>query len=390
MNRLFEPNRRRGLGVSVLVLVPFLALVGCSRGEADAAQQATSAAAATPAAAQPAAAQSASAPAPEGSAGSATPAAAQAPAPAGAQTPEPQLTPEQIPQVVARIGSIDVTRDDLLARAAEARGALAERGVRQPPPTRSFYRSVLDDIIGNRLLYRDLVARGLGAPKDEVERRMQEIRGRYPSQEEFERTLAARGFDVERLRNELAEGITVQRWVQETVIPSIAVTDEMVQQFYDDNAEQMVAPESVRVAHLLVGVPRDADAATREASRQKAEALRARIAGGEELAAVAREASDDRGSAERGGDLGWVRRGQTVAPFEQAAFSLVPGTLSQLVETPFGFHILKVAEKRPEKKLTVDEARGEIEMLLKQRLLEIKVRDTIQELAKKEKIEVLL
>lgn len=388
MNRLSEPTRRRGLGASVLVLVPFLALVGCSRGEADAAQQGTPAPTATAAAAQSATAQPAPAAAPAGSVGTAAPAPAQAPA--GAQTPEPQLMPEQIPQVVARIGQIDVTRDDLLARAAEARGALAERGVRQPPPTRSFYRSVLDDIIGNRLLYRDLVARGLGAPKDEVERRMQEIRGRYPSQEEFERTLAARGFDLERLRNELAEGITVQRWVQETVIPSIAVTDEMVKQFYDDNAEQMVAPESVRVSHLLVGVPRDADAATKEASRQKAEALRARIAGGEELAAVAREASDDRGSAERGGDLGWVQRGQTVAPFEQAAFSLVPGTLSQLVETPFGFHILKVAEKRPEKKLTIDEARGEIEMLLKQRMLEIKVRDTIQELAKKEKIEVLL
>jgi parvulin-like peptidyl-prolyl isomerase len=152
----------------------------------------------------------------------------------------------------------------------------------------------------------------------------------------------------------------------------------------------MVAPEAVRLAHVLVGVPRDADEAARAAARQKAEGLRSRIAGGEELAAVAREASDDQGSAQQGGELGWMQRGQAVPAFEQAAFALSPGELSQVVETPFGFHILRVAEKRAEKKLTIDEAREQIEGLLKQRLLENKVRETIQALAKNEKIEVLI
>jgi len=385
-----KPNpsiaRRRRPVVAFLVLVPVLVLVGCSRGEADAAQAAPTSPTATPTAA-PTAVPPGAAPTPAPT----TPSVGGLPAPAApGAADDPQLTPEQIPMVVARIGQVEVTRDDLLARAAEARGALAERGVRQPPPTRSFYRAVLDDIIGNRLLYQDLVARGLTAPKADVDQRMAEIRGRYPSEEEFDRVLASRGFDRERLRAELIEGMTVQRWVQETVVPSLEVTNEMVQQFYDDNVDQMVAPEAVRVSHLLVGVPRDADEATRTASRQKAEALRARIAGGEDLAAVAREASDDRGSAERGGELGWVQRGQTVPAFEEAAFSLAPGTLSPLVESPFGYHVLRVSEKRAEKKLTVDEARPQIDAMLKQRLLEIRVRDTVQELAGKAKIEILL
>ncbi|MCB1009746.1 MAG: peptidylprolyl isomerase [Acidobacteria bacterium] len=387
--RTLRTARRRESSVAVLVLVPVLALVGCSRGEADAAQTAPSAPTAA-ATSEPRAAASTPAASTVGGATASTAPAATLPAAPGAASADPPLAPEQIPTVVAKIGQIEVTRDDLLSRAAEARGALAERGVQQPPATRSFYRAVLDDIIGNRLLYQDLVARGLTAPKVDVDQRFAEIRGRYASDEEFDRALASRGFDRDRLRSELTEGMTVQRWVQQEVVPSLEVTPEMVQQFYDDNADQMVAAEAVRVSHLLVGVPRGADDATRAASRQKAEALRARIAGGEDFSAVAREASDDRGSAERGGDLGWVQRGQTVPTFEDAAFSLAPGTLSPLVESPFGFHVLEVAEKRPEKKMTVDEARPQIEALLQQRLLEIKVRDAVQELAGKAKIEILL
>ena len=382
MNSIRTPARSRQVGSALFVLVPVLVLAGCSRSEADAAEPTPAAASAATPAPAPAAAPAA------------TPAAAPAggaPAsPAAAPADDQRLAPEQIPLVVARIGSIEVSREDLLARAAEARSALAERGVGQPPPTRGFYRSVLDDIIGNRLIYRDLVARGLGAPTADVDQRIQEIRSRYPSEEEFTRQLGARGFDVARLRREIAEGVTVQRWVRETVVPSLAVTPEMTQQFFDDNREQMIALEAVRLAHVLVGVPRDADQAARAAARQKAEGLRARIAGGEDLAAVAREASDDKGSAERGGELGWMQRGQAVPAFEQAAFALAPGTLSEVVETPFGFHVLRVAEKRAEKKLTLDDAREQIEGLLKQRLLENKVRETIQGLAKNEKIEVLI
>jgi len=357
----------------------FLALPACTRDEADAAQSP----APTPAPTAPATAAATPAAAP-----ALPPIAAPGAAPAPAD--DAPLTPDQIPLVVARIDGVEVSRADLLARATEVRGALAERGVRQPPATRGFFRSVLDDIIANRLLFRDLIARGLAVPKAEVDARYQEVRGRYESEEQFLRELGQRGFDADRLRSELTEGMTVQRWVQEQVIPTLAIEPAALQEFYDANREQMLVPESVRARHLLVAVPRDADEATRAEARRKAEALRARVAGGEELAAVAREASDDRGSAERGGELGWIRRGQTVPAFEQAAFSLAPGTLSGLVESPFGIHLILVEEKRPEKQLTFEEARGEIELMLRQRALERAVRERVDELAGQAKIDILI
>lgn len=374
--------------ISPLLIALFLALPACTRDEADAAQ----APAPTPAPTAPAAAPvtaPAAAPATPPVGRPALPPVA-APGAAASPADDAPLSPDQIPLVVARIDGVEVSRADLLARATEVRGALAERGVRQPPATRSFFRSVLDDIVANRLLFRELTARGLAVPKAEVDARFQEVRGRYESEEQFLRELAQRGFDADRLRSELTEGMTVQRWVQEQVIPKLTVEPAALQEFYDANREQMLVPESVRARHLLVAVPRDADEAVRAEARRKAETLRARVVGGEELAAVAREASDDRGSAERGGELGWIRRGQTVPAFEQAAFSLAPGTLSGLVESPFGIHLILVEEKRPEKQLTFEEAKGEIEVMLRQRALERTVRERVEELAGQAKIEILI
>jgi peptidyl-prolyl cis-trans isomerase C len=355
--------------------------LGCSRGEADATSPA-----ATPAAATPAAAATTPAPAvpPQAAAAAAQPGAPTAPA---ADVP---LAPEQIPAVVARIDGRDVTREDLLARAAEARGALAERGYPSPASTRAFYRKVLDDVIGNRLLFQDLVAQGQAAAAADVDKRLAEIRGQFASAEEFKQALAQRSFDEVRLRRDLEEGLTVQKWVQEKVIPAIAVSEAEVQKFYEDHGDQMQEPESVGASHLLVAVARDATAEQKAAGRKRAEELRARLVAGEDFAAVAREASQDPGSAPRGGDLGRVYRGQTVPEFESAAFALAPGALSDVVETPYGFHVIRVADKKPAGKLALVQVKERIEQSLKQRALEARVRETVQALGNKAKVEILI
>ena len=344
--------------------------------------------AASPAAATPAAA--ATTPAPAVPPPSGRGAAAQPGAPAAAPAADVALTPEQIPAVVARIDGKDVTREDLLARAAEARGALAERGYPAPAPTRAFYRKVLDDIIGNRLLFQDLVAQGQAAAAADVDKRVAEIRGQFASPEEFKQALAQRSFDEVRLRRDLEEGLTVQKWVQEKVIPGITVSDAEVQKFYEDHGDQMQEPESVGASHLLVAVARDATAEQKAAGRKRAEELRARLVAGEDFAAVAREASQDPGSAPRGGDLGRVHRGQTVPEFESAAFALAPGALSEVVETQYGFHVIKVADKKPAGKLALAQVKERIEQSLKQRALETRVRETVQALGNKAKVEILI
>ncbi len=143
--------------------------------------------------------------------------------------------------------------------------------------------------------------------------------------------------------------------------------------------------KTVHARHILIKVASDADDATRNAAKAKAEALRARAAKGEDFAKLARTQSEDTGSAANGGDLGWNKRGKMVAPFDDAQFALKAGELSNVVETRFGYHVIKVEGVR-EGDVPLDEAKAEIalEQLKSARaeqMAEAAAQQTAQELA---------
>jgi parvulin-like peptidyl-prolyl isomerase len=147
------------------------------------------------------------------------------------------------------------------------------------------------------------------------------------------------------------------------------VDEAAVQQYYSTHTGEF---ESVKASHILIrvkGAPMPAAAGkqelTDEEAKAKAEAIRKRVTSGEDFAAVAKAESDDTGSAQNGGSLGEFHRGQMVPPFEQAAFALKPGEISEPVKTPFGYHIIKVEAHttRP-----LDQVKPEIEKKLRPEL----------------------
>jgi len=137
----------------------------------------------------------------------------------------------------------------------------------------------------------------------------------------------------------------------------ITVPEAELRAYYQENRDQFARPEQVRARHVLV---RTGEKSVEEARAVVAEARR-RIEGGEDFGAVARELSEDPGSAARGGDLGWFGRGQMVAPFEEAAFSAAQGELVGPVESDFGVHLLEVTGRRPSGQAPFEEVRGQIE-----------------------------
>lgn len=139
-------------------------------------------------------------------------------------------------------------------------------------------------------------------------------------------------------------------WVelrQDDLLADMDISEEELRARYDQVRERRFTdPETRDVRHLLVQLPEDADGEAEEAARRRTEELRARIEGGEDFSDVAREASDDTGSASRGGELGEVARGDMVETFEERAFSLEPGELSEPVRTRFGYHLIQVDQVR--------------------------------------------
>jgi len=136
---------------------------------------------------------------------------------------------------------------------------------------------------------------------------------------------------------------------------------EEVNDYYTRHLETFQRPEQVRARHILFKVASSASAEQEAQVRTRAEAVLAALRNGEDFATLAKQYSEDTATAEQGGDLGYFPRGQMVAPFEEAAFSLPVGQLSDVVRTPFGWHILRVEDKREAETKPLAEVESEIQ-----------------------------
>lgn len=158
------------------------------------------------------------------------------------------------------------------------------------------------------------------------------------------------GFDQRRdVREKLAllanDFITLE-YLENEVAAKATVTDGEMKSYYDGHHQEFTLPDAVRVRHILVKVDQNSDEKTKKAARERAEKILARAKGGADFAALAKETSDDKESRERGGDLGFVSRGLRLADLEKEIFSLKPGEVGKVVSTPYGFHVVKVEERR--------------------------------------------
>jgi peptidyl-prolyl cis-trans isomerase C len=345
-----------------LALLALVALCACSKTPAGAA----SASAATPAQ------QPASAP------------------PAGALLgPEPpKPVPAQLPDVLARVNGEAVNK----AEFDRAVGALeARNGGPVPAEQRDrILREVLDQIVSYKLLIQESRTRKIAATDAEVDERIKEIQKQFPSEDAFKQMLTSRKTTLEQVRSDISQDITVQKLIANEIADKVAVKPEQVTDFYAKNPDQFKQPERVRASHILIMVPKGSDEAAKTAARNKAADILKDVKAGKDFAALAKEHSQDPGSAKNGGDLGFFQQGQMVGPFNDVAFKLAPGSVSDLVETEFGFHIIKVAEKQTARAVPLEEVRPQLEQYLERQNREQQTDAFVNGLKAKGKVEILI
>ena len=159
----------------------------------------------------------------------------------------------------------------------------------------------------------------------------------------------------------------------------VAVPPNDIQRYYNDNIQQYTTPERVRASHILLNTGGKDEAAV----RKQAEELLAKIKAGADFAALAKQYSEDPGSKDKGGDLDFFPRGQMVPEFENAAFTMQPGQVSDLVKTQYGFHIIKVVDKQAGITQPLDQVRPQIQQLLSSQLADRQLSDRTRELAER-------
>ncbi len=158
--------------------------------------------------------------------------------------------------------------------------------------------------------------------------------------------------------------VTIEREAQRA---AVSIDDEKIKAHYDANQSDYTHTEQRRASHILFRIASAASDADKAAARSKAEQAHGRALAGEDFATLATELSDDTLSAQKGGDLDFFERGKMVGPFEQAAFGTAVGELAAVTESPFGFHVIKVTDERPEGVDPLDNVREPIRALLENR-----------------------
>lgn len=287
--------------------------------------------------------------------------------------------------VVAKVNGATISRVDL-DRAMKAASSQMYGATAAP---QEMQTQILNQLIATELLYqagKELTVKDLDK---QAETRLAEFRKRFPTPEAFQKSLTTAGFTEAELPVLVRRDIIIKNLVEQRIAKDITISEADLKKFYEENIGQFKSPEAVRASHILITVDAKAGADEKQKAREKAEALRKRLQAGEDFAELAKKESGCPSSAQ-GGDLGFFSRGQMVPPFEKAAFALKPGEISEVVETQFGYHVIKLKERKEASTVPFADVKGRIEEFLRGQKLQKAVLDFADGLRKKATVELLL
>jgi peptidyl-prolyl cis-trans isomerase C len=290
--------------------------------------------------------------------------------------------------IAAKVNGVPISTLEL-NRSFQAQVQVPYSAVQEDPRAKEVLRQILDNLIDRELLLQQANSLKMAVAPQQVDAQMQQLQQRFPSQEAFEQALTAQNFTLDAVKKDVESQLLRQQLVKKEILDKVNVSARDIQSFYDKNKNKYVEEEQVRARHILIRVPQEVTPADDAKLKGKADDALKRANNGEDFAALAKELSDD-GSKENGGDLGFFPRGRMVAAFEEAAFALQPGQTSEVVRTQFGYHIVKVEERKAGRSLAFDEARGQVKEDLTREQTYERYQQYVAGLRNKAKVEVLI
>ena len=230
-------------------------------------------------------------------------------------------------------------------------------------------KEALDTLIGRELLYQESLRAGIRIKDAEVEAEIAKLRGQFPGEEEFNASLGKLALTRVEIMTQIKRGMAIQSLIDSRYSAKMLVTELEARNYYDLHQDAYSQPVQVRLSHILVKPGTQVTVSGTTPARKKIEGLQRRIVQGEDFVLLAKE-SDDSESSTKGGDLGYFTPGQLGKKLEEAAFSLAVGQVSAIIEDRFGYHILKVTERRPKTVLPFDQVREKVsKQLQRERIL---------------------
>ncbi len=248
---------------------------------------------------------------------------------------------------------------------------------------------VVNQMIAEELLYQESVKQDFKFEKGFVDKELKKLKGRFTSDEQYHETLKRMQITEEQLKEQIARQVTIRKLIEKEVVSKINITKEDAQKYFENNKAKFHRTEQVRAQHILIKVESGADDQKKTEARNKLKEIQKRILAGEDFGKLAKDLSEGPSNV-REGDLGYFARGRMVKPFEDAAFKLAPNEVSDIVETQFGYHLIKVLDHQPDKDPAFEEVESQITANLRKEMIQQKMEPYLEKLREKAKIETFL
>lgn len=295
-------------------------------------------------------------------------------------------------EFVAKVNGVGISGKDLNRSLNAAEKQFAAIGNQPGNSNVDVKKEVLDRLIDLELMLQDGKKRGITVSDTLVDESFTAFSKQFEKQDDFTKYLENNDITMAEMIEQVRRSLVMsqlQEAVRQELTAAIDVSAQDAKAFYDGNIDKFNRPEQVRASHILIAVDAKADQETADTARKELEAIQKKIQDGADFAELAKTSSSCPSSAQ-GGDLGFFGRGQMVKPFEDVAFSLKPGEVSDIVTTQFGHHLVKMTERREAGTVPFEEVEQRISDYLSQLQVDAAQQKYMKGLRDKAEIETLV
>ncbi len=317
------------------------------------------------------------------------------------------LNGKPVPPVVAIVNGEDIDSNFLVNQVKIWKITRLRQGLSVSDEEEKEYAlNMLNKAIGQELLFQKGKEKNIKVKEETIQKEIENIQSKFPDVKTFLAALAFQDLTIDRLSRKIEKQLTEESLVRMEMAPKVNVSEKQVEDVYEKNKAKYVTAEKYRVSHILVSsVEAPLGRIKNENDRKKAErfskildiqakelmyGILEKLKQGADFAELAKKHSEDDASREKGGDLGEVDLNQTLPELASVIAKLTPGNTSKVVKTSFGYHILKLNQIIPSRKISFKEVKTDILNALLKIEVEKKKKEYISDLRKSAEIKILL
>ena len=292
-------------------------------------------------------------------------------------------------KVAAKVNGQPIYEERLKPEVDNALRKFRKYGMRNEAPglVKRLRSRALEKVIGEELISQESQRLKIEDIDEKVTQKLRALERKYGTGERFEKYLKRNNLTLEGVRSSLRARVYIDEYLREKGISEPQISEERIREAYEQNPDSYSTEETIKVSHILIAVDESAGAEDDEQALKKTEKIHREILEGKDFAEMAREHSHCN-SASGGGSLGYVKRGYMPAEFDTVAFATEKDAVSEVVKTKFGYHIIKVFDKKAAGVAPYEGVREFIKKHLQQQESKKKLAAHIAELKRKAKIEI--